>query len=60
MPYYQLSAPLTLLPAPPAAWDRVLAVLTPDEAAAEAIPDALKPPAHLGPAGSAALLPGGI
>ena len=47
MPYYQLSAPLTLLPAPPAAWDRVLAVLTPDEAAAEAIPEALKPPAHL-------------
>ena len=44
MPYYQLSAPLQPLAAPPADWDRVLAVLTPEEAAAAPLPEQLKPP----------------
>lgn len=47
MPYYQLSVPLQPLAAPPADWDRVLAVLTPEEAAATPLPEQLKPPAHL-------------
>ena len=46
MPYYQLSAPLQPLPEPPSAWDRVLAVLTPEAAAAAPLPEQLKPPSH--------------
>lgn len=47
MPYYQLSAPPLPLRQPPRSWDRVLAVLTPEQAAAEALPAQLQPPAHL-------------